>query len=211
MTVVFFLFKDCYILDQGGTKIFVWKGKKADKAEKQAAMTRALVKDSFMLTLPSLNDLWHIQCTSLFDLLLQEFIKTKDYHSSTNVETVNDGAESALFKQLFQTWTVKDQTQGLGKIHTKGKIGMWCLQIDWFLYFYLCLSLFLTLLSFLVAHISQEKFDASLMHVMPEIAAQERMVDNGTGQVEVTGHYTCRGHYTCSIQEANTATQSHWS
>uniref|UniRef100_A0A671YEZ8 Advillin n=1 Tax=Sparus aurata TaxID=8175 RepID=A0A671YEZ8_SPAAU len=119
---------DCYFLDQGGTKIFVWKGKKANKAERQAAMTRAL-----------------------------EFIKAKKYPITTNVETVNDGAESALFKQLFQRWTVKDQTQGLGKVHTRGK----------------------------VAHITQEKFDASLMHMMPEVAAQERMVDDGTGQVEV--------------------------
>ncbi|KAK2862272.1 hypothetical protein Q5P01_001805 [Channa striata] len=119
---------DCYILDQGGAKIFVWKGKKANKAERQAAMSRAL-----------------------------DFIKANNYPITTNVETVNDGAESALFKQLFQRWTVKDQTQGLGKAHSRGK----------------------------VAHITQEKFDASLMHVMPEIAAQERMVDNGTGQVEV--------------------------
>ncbi|XP_028261392.1 advillin isoform X2 [Parambassis ranga] len=119
---------DCYILDQGGTKIFVWKGKKANKAERQAAMTRAL-----------------------------EFIKAKNYPITTNVEAVNDGAESALFKQLFQRWTVKDQTQGLGKVNTKGK----------------------------VAHVTQEKFDASLMHVMPEVAAQERMVDDGSGQVEV--------------------------
>uniref|UniRef100_A0A8C2WM78 Advillin n=1 Tax=Cyclopterus lumpus TaxID=8103 RepID=A0A8C2WM78_CYCLU len=117
--------EDCYFLDQGGTKIFVWKGKKANKAERQAAMER--------------------------------FIKAKNYLITTNVETVNDGAESALFKQLFQRWTVKDQTQGLGKVHTRGK----------------------------VAHIKQEKFDASLMHVMPEVAAQERMVDNGSGQVEV--------------------------
>ncbi|XP_019942077.2 advillin [Paralichthys olivaceus] len=119
---------DCYLLDQGGTKIFVWKGKKANKAERQTAMARAL-----------------------------EFIKVKNYPNTTNVETVNDGAESALFKQLFQRWTVKDQTQGLGKAYTKGK----------------------------VANITQEKFDASLMHVMPEIAAQERMVDNGQGKVEV--------------------------
>ncbi|XP_026204024.1 advillin [Anabas testudineus] len=120
--------EDCYILDQGGAKIFVWKGKKANKAERQAAMTRAL-----------------------------DFIKTNNYPITTNVETVNDGAESALFKQLFQRWTVKDQTQGLGKANTRGK----------------------------VAHITQEKFDASLMHMMPDVAAQERMVDNGTGQVEV--------------------------
>ncbi|XP_032365171.1 advillin-like [Etheostoma spectabile] len=119
---------DCYFLDQGGAKIFVWKGKKANKAERQAAMARAL-----------------------------EFIKVKNYPITTNVETVNDGAESALFKQLFQSWTVKDLTQGLGKVHTRGK----------------------------VAHITQEKFDASRMHGMPEVAAQERMVDNGSGQVEV--------------------------
>lgn len=37
-----------------------------------------------------------------------------------------------------------------------------------------------------LAHVTQEKFDASLMHVMPEVAAQERMVDDGTGQVEVS-------------------------
>ncbi|XP_071399077.1 advillin [Centroberyx affinis] len=120
--------EDCFFLDQGGVKIFVWKGKKANKAERQAAMSRAL-----------------------------EFIKAKNYPITTNVETVNDGAESALFKQLFQSWTVKDQTQGLGRVHTRGK----------------------------VANVTQEKFDASLMHTMPEVAAQERMVDNGTGQVEV--------------------------
>lgn len=37
-----------------------------------------------------------------------------------------------------------------------------------------------------LAHITLEKFDATAMHMMPEIAAQERMVDNGTGQVEVS-------------------------
>ncbi|XP_012736593.2 advillin [Fundulus heteroclitus] len=120
--------EDCYILDQGGSKIFVWKGKKANKEERKAAMSRAL-----------------------------DFIKAKNYPMTTNVESVNDGGESALFKQLFQKWTVKDQTQGLGKVNTRGKI----------------------------AHITQEKFDASLMHSMPEVAAQERMVDNGGGQVEV--------------------------
>uniref|UniRef100_A0A3B4BKU9 HP domain-containing protein n=1 Tax=Pygocentrus nattereri TaxID=42514 RepID=A0A3B4BKU9_PYGNA len=119
---------DCYILDQGGVKLFVWKGKRANKAEKQAAMSRAL-----------------------------EFIKLKSYPHTTNVEAVNDGAESALFKQMFQSWTVRDQTVGLGRTHTVGKI----------------------------AKVSQEKFDASTMHVMPEVAAQERMVDDGSGQVQV--------------------------
>uniref|UniRef100_A0A4W5LVI3 Advillin n=1 Tax=Hucho hucho TaxID=62062 RepID=A0A4W5LVI3_9TELE len=114
--------EDCYFLDQGGVKIFVWKGKRANKAERQA-----------------------------------EFIKLKNYSTTTNVETVNDGAESALFKQLFQSWSVKDQAVGLGKTHNVGR----------------------------VAIVTQEKFDATRMHVMPEVAAQERMVDDGTGQVEV--------------------------
>uniref|UniRef100_A0A4W5LRZ0 Advillin n=1 Tax=Hucho hucho TaxID=62062 RepID=A0A4W5LRZ0_9TELE len=120
--------EDCYFLDQGGVKIFVWKGKRANKAERQAAFSRAL-----------------------------EFIKLKNYSTTTNVETVNDGAESALFKQLFQSWSVKDQAVGLGKTHNVGR----------------------------VAIVTQEKFDATRMHVMPEVAAQERMVDDGTGQVEV--------------------------
>ncbi|XP_062401454.1 advillin [Sardina pilchardus] len=119
---------DCYFLDQGGLKVFVWKGKRANKAERQAAMSRAL-----------------------------EFIKLKGYSHTTNIETVNDGGESALFKQLFPSWRVKDQTIGLGKIHTVGR----------------------------VATVTQEKFDASRMHVMPEVAAQERMVDDGHGAVEV--------------------------
>ncbi|XP_062323282.1 advillin [Osmerus eperlanus] len=119
---------DCYFLDQGGVKIFVWKGKRANKAEKQAAMSRAL-----------------------------DFIKLRNYPITTNIETVNDGAESALFKQLFQSWSVKDLTVGLGRAHTVGK----------------------------VAHVKQENFDATRMHIMPQVAAQERMVDDGSGQVEV--------------------------
>ncbi|KAE8626724.1 hypothetical protein XENTR_v10006726 [Xenopus tropicalis] len=119
---------DCYIIDQGGTKIYVWKGKGATKAEKLTAMSKAL-----------------------------EFIKMKAYPHSTNVETVNDGAESAMFKQLFQKWVVKDQSVGMGKAYIVNKI----------------------------AKVSQEKFDTSLLHANPAVAAQERMVDDGSGKVEV--------------------------
>ncbi|XP_062975763.1 advillin [Elgaria multicarinata webbii] len=119
---------DCYILDHGGMKVYVWKGKGASKVEKQTAMSKAL-----------------------------EFLKMKGYPSSTNLETVHDGAESAMFKQLFRKWTVQDQTAGLGKAYNIGK----------------------------VAKVSQEKFDATLLHAQPELAAQERMVDDGAGKVEV--------------------------
>ncbi|KAM4024287.1 villin-1 isoform 2-T3 [Anomaloglossus baeobatrachus] len=119
---------DCFILDQGGIKIFVWKGKNASKEEKQQAMTRAL-----------------------------NFIKAKNYPPSTNIEVQNDGSESAVFKQLFQKWTTKDQTVGLGKTSTVGK----------------------------VAKVEQVKFDANSMHAKPEVAAQQKMVDDGTGEAEV--------------------------
>ena len=56
-------------------------------------------------------------------MFVKAYIKAKGYPSSTYVETVSDGAESAVFKQLFTSWTVKYQTGGLGTTSTKGKIG----------------------------------------------------------------------------------------
>ncbi|CAM5088145.1 unnamed protein product [Natator depressus] len=120
--------EDCYILDQGGLTIYVWKGRNSSKQEKQQAMSRAL-----------------------------GFIKAKNYPPSTPVQTENDRAESAMFKQLFQKWTVNNQTSGLGKTHTRGK----------------------------VAKVEQVKFDATTMHAKPEVAAQQKMVDDGSGEVEV--------------------------
>lgn len=113
---------------------------------------------------------------------------------------MNDGAESALFKQLFQRWTVKEQTQGLGKVHTRGKVGMCDFEVhkkrtktnnsrSLFIFTIYLNQHFSFSFLYDSAHIVQEKFDASLMHVMPEVAAQERLVDNGTGQVEVTDNY----------------------
>uniref|UniRef100_A0A663DRR1 Villin-1 n=1 Tax=Aquila chrysaetos chrysaetos TaxID=223781 RepID=A0A663DRR1_AQUCH len=122
------LHEDCYILDQGGLNIFVWKGKKANKEEKQQAMNRAL-----------------------------GFIKAKNYPASTSVEMENDGSESTIFRQLFQKWTVPNQTSGLGKTHTMGK----------------------------VAKVEQVKFDATTLYAKPQMAAQQKMVDDGSGEVEV--------------------------
>ncbi|XP_070474390.1 villin-1 [Equus przewalskii] len=120
--------EDCYILDQGGLKIFVWKGKNANAEEKKEAMSQAL-----------------------------NFIKAKQYPQSTQVEVQNDGAESAIFQQLFQKWTVPNRTSGLGKTYTVGS----------------------------VAKVEQVKFDATSMHVQPQVAAQQKMVDDGSGEVQV--------------------------
>ncbi|NXD39893.1 VILI protein, partial [Copsychus sechellarum] len=120
--------EDCYILDQGGFKIYVWRGKASSPEEKKAAFTRAV-----------------------------GFIQAKGYPSSTNVEVINDGAESAMFKQLFQRWTEKNETQGLGKVYTTGKI----------------------------AKVEQVKFDTTQLHARPELAAEQRMVDDASGEIEV--------------------------
>nr|XP_056717075.1 villin-1 [Euleptes europaea] len=120
--------EDCYILDQCGVRIYVWKGRNSSKEEKQQAMTRAL-----------------------------GFIKAKNYPPTTGVETENDGSESAVFKQLFQRWTVPNQTAGFGKTSSVGK----------------------------VAKVEQVKFDATTLHAKPEMAAQHRMVDDGSGEVQV--------------------------
>ncbi|XP_027948050.1 villin-1 [Eumetopias jubatus] len=120
--------EDCYILDQGGLKIYVWKGKNANTQERTGAMNMAL-----------------------------NFIKAKQYQPNTQVEVQSDGAESAVFQQLFQKWTLPNRTSGLGKTHTLGS----------------------------TAKVEQVKFDATSMHMQPQVAAQQKMVDDGSGEVEV--------------------------
>lgn len=56
----------------------------------------------------------------------QGFIKAKNYPSSTSVEVMTEGGESAMFKHLFKSWRDKDQTQGLGTTYSTGKIGNLC-------------------------------------------------------------------------------------
>uniref|UniRef100_A0A8C7Q8Q6 Villin-1 n=1 Tax=Oncorhynchus mykiss TaxID=8022 RepID=A0A8C7Q8Q6_ONCMY len=94
-----------------------------------------------------------LKCT----LLPLAYKKAKGYPISTYIEMVNDGAESAVFKQLFQRWTVKGQTVGMGTTSSTGKI----------------------------AKVEQIKFDATSMHARPDLAAQQKMVDDGTGEAEV--------------------------
>ncbi|XP_049571839.1 villin-like protein isoform X7 [Orcinus orca] len=114
--------EDCYILDQGGFKIYVWQGRMTSLQEKKAAFSRAL-----------------------------GFIQAKGYPSYTNVEVVDEGAESAAFKQLFRSWSGEQRKnkhlRGMGKL-------------------------------------LQVKLDVGKLHSHPELAAQLRMVDDGSGKVE---------------------------
>uniref|UniRef100_A0A673J1U7 Advillin-like n=1 Tax=Sinocyclocheilus rhinocerous TaxID=307959 RepID=A0A673J1U7_9TELE len=118
---------DCYILDQGGSSVLVWKGKAASDEERRSALSRA------------------------------GFIKAKNYPSDTKVEVMSEGGESAMFKHLFKSWKEKGQTQGLGKTHSVGKI----------------------------AKVDQVKFDVMELHAQPKLAAQERMVDDASGHIQV--------------------------
>uniref|UniRef100_A0A3B4CPK2 HP domain-containing protein n=1 Tax=Pygocentrus nattereri TaxID=42514 RepID=A0A3B4CPK2_PYGNA len=117
---------DCYIVDVGGVSLSVWKGKKATLQERRSAMERAV-----------------------------GFIKAKNYPPTTHVEVMSEGGESALFKQLFKSWTEPGLTQGLGTTYTRGKI----------------------------AKVDHVKFDVMELHAEPKLAAHERMVDDASGEI----------------------------
>ncbi|XP_037063917.1 villin-like protein isoform X1 [Peromyscus leucopus] len=116
----------CYLLDQGGFKIYMWQGRKSSPQDKKAAFNRAV-----------------------------GFIQAKGYPNYTNVEVVNEGAESTAFQQLFQMWSEERD----GKKH-KGKTPH-------------------------ADKLMQAKPDMGKLHTQPELAAQLRMVDDGSGKVEV--------------------------
>ncbi|KAJ8253082.1 hypothetical protein GJAV_G00208910 [Gymnothorax javanicus] len=120
--------KDCFLLDQEGTRIFIWKGRRASKTEKFGSVDKA-----------------------------ELYKKAKGYPSYTYVEIENDGSESAVFRQLFQRWTARELNSGPGTHHNPGKI----------------------------AKVEQVRFDGPSMHARPDLSAQQRMVDDGTGEVQV--------------------------
>ncbi|XP_041751690.1 gelsolin [Coregonus clupeaformis] len=86
--------EECYILDNGVDKnVFVWKGPKANAAERKAAMSAA-----------------------------QQFIKEKGYSNKTQIQVLPAGGETTLFKQFFSDWKDKDQTTGPSKAYSIGRI-----------------------------------------------------------------------------------------
>uniref|UniRef100_A0A1A8S6K5 Macrophage-capping protein n=1 Tax=Nothobranchius rachovii TaxID=451742 RepID=A0A1A8S6K5_9TELE len=86
--------EDCFILDNGVDKnIFVWKGPKANTAERKAAMSAG-----------------------------QQFIRDKGYSSKTQIQVLPAGAETTLFKQFFGDWKDIDETTGPSKAYTIGKV-----------------------------------------------------------------------------------------
>ncbi|XP_055256512.1 macrophage-capping protein isoform X2 [Moschus berezovskii] len=67
---------DCFVLDNGLCgKIYIWKGRKANEKERQAALQVA-----------------------------EDFITRMRYAPNTQVEILPQGRESAIFKQFFKDW-----------------------------------------------------------------------------------------------------------
>ncbi|XP_030647090.1 gelsolin b [Chanos chanos] len=85
---------DVYILDHGSNgKIFVWKGKDANKEERSAGMKVA-----------------------------EEFIHKMGYPKHTQVQILPENGETPLFKQFFKVWRDVDQTVGMGTAYVSNKI-----------------------------------------------------------------------------------------
>uniref|UniRef100_A0A8C1SLK6 Gelsolin n=1 Tax=Cyprinus carpio TaxID=7962 RepID=A0A8C1SLK6_CYPCA len=85
---------DCFILDHGSNgKIFVWKGKDANKEERSAGMKAA-----------------------------EDFISKMAYPKHTEVQIIPENGETPLFKQFFKFWQDTDQTKGMGQAYVPNKI-----------------------------------------------------------------------------------------
>uniref|UniRef100_A0A8C2AAF3 Gelsolin n=1 Tax=Cyprinus carpio TaxID=7962 RepID=A0A8C2AAF3_CYPCA len=85
---------DCFILDHGSNgKIFVWKGKEANKEERSAGMKAA-----------------------------EDFISKMGYPKHTEVQIIPENGETPLFKQFFKFWQDTDQTKGMGQAYVPNKI-----------------------------------------------------------------------------------------
>ncbi|XP_072859347.2 scinderin [Pogona vitticeps] len=88
------LSEECFILDHGvARKIFVWKGKDANPAERKAAMKSA-----------------------------EEFIQQMNYPANTQIQVLPEGGETPMFKQFFRDWKDKDQADGFGKVYVTERV-----------------------------------------------------------------------------------------
>ncbi|KAJ7322363.1 hypothetical protein JRQ81_018650, partial [Phrynocephalus forsythii] len=91
---VMLLSEECFILDYGAArKIFVWKGKNANPAERKAAMKSA-----------------------------EEFIQQMNYPANTQIQVLPEGGETPMFKQFFRDWKDKDQSDGFGKVYVTERV-----------------------------------------------------------------------------------------
>lgn len=87
-------------------------------------------------------------------------IKTEIWNDQCHkqIQVLPEGGETPIFKQFFKDWKEKDQSEGLGRVFVTERI----------------------------AKIKQVEFDASKLHESQQMAAQYNMVDDGTGETQVS-------------------------
>ncbi|XP_043968229.1 gelsolin-like [Gambusia affinis] len=85
---------ECFILDNGTNGcIFVWKGKEANSAERQAALQNS-----------------------------EKFIQHMGYPPYTQVQVIPQSGETPLFKQFFRNWRDAEDTVGMGTAYVANKV-----------------------------------------------------------------------------------------
>ncbi|XP_049444451.1 scinderin like a [Epinephelus fuscoguttatus] len=86
-----------------------------------------------------------------------KFIKDNNCDPHTKIQIMPAGAETSIFKQFFFNWLDKDETTGPSEAYVENRI----------------------------AKVEQIPFDASKLHSNKCMAAQHRMVDDGSGKTEI--------------------------
>ncbi|KAG9354505.1 hypothetical protein JZ751_001215 [Albula glossodonta] len=86
-----------------------------------------------------------------------KFISQKGYPRHTQVQILPEMGETPLFKQFFKYWRDVEQTEGLGPVYVSNRI----------------------------AKIKKVPFDASTLHESTAMAAQHRMLDDGSGEKQI--------------------------
>uniref|UniRef100_A0A3B5Q9Z8 Gelsolin n=1 Tax=Xiphophorus maculatus TaxID=8083 RepID=A0A3B5Q9Z8_XIPMA len=85
---------ECFILDNGTNgRIFVWKGKDANGAERQAVLQNS-----------------------------EKFIQQMEYPPYTQVQVLPQSGETPLFKQFFRNWRDAEDTVGMGTAYIANKV-----------------------------------------------------------------------------------------
>ncbi|XP_054895858.1 gelsolin-like isoform X3 [Poeciliopsis prolifica] len=85
---------ECFILDNGTNgRIFVWKGKDANGAERQAVLQNS-----------------------------EKFIQQMEYPPYTQVQVLPQSGETPLFKQFFRNWRDAEDTVGMGTAYITNKV-----------------------------------------------------------------------------------------
>ena len=85
--------QDCYLLDTGGSGLFVWIGRESSKVEKVRSME-----------------------------LATKYLERNGYPKWTRVERVVEGTETTVFKQYFKSWKEDDDVIGFGRVYTQNQI-----------------------------------------------------------------------------------------